>query len=67
MIVELPFSCSPRDRGEGKKITWRDRIAAIRHFFALQDSGPQRQLIEKGYSSFVCTGLRTLAVNAIRH
>lgn len=30
-LVELPISYSPRGRGEGKKITWRDGVAAIWH------------------------------------
>ena len=30
-LVELPVSYSPRGLGEGKKITWRDGVAAIWH------------------------------------
>ena len=32
-VMELPISYFPRNYMEGKKITWRDGIAAIRHIF----------------------------------
>ena len=30
-LVEMPISYAPRGRGDGKKITWRDGVAAIWH------------------------------------
>ena len=32
-IYETPISYSGRDYGQGKKITWRDGIAALWHIF----------------------------------
>jgi hypothetical protein len=32
-VVELPISYYPRNYLQGKKITWRDGIAAVRHIF----------------------------------
>ena len=52
-VLELPISYYPRNYMEGKKITWKDGVAALRHIlyynFALRDKDCFKEKLPKHF------------------
>lgn len=46
-VMELPISYYPRNYLEGKKITWKDGVAALRHILYFNFVSPKQSFFEK--------------------
>jgi hypothetical protein len=45
-VAEVPISYFPRNYFEGKKITWKDGVAAVRHIFVYNLSSRKQSFLK---------------------